>query len=89
MILLHGIEGPIMVNGKMYDIPDILTNMPSFSTLQDKDIAAIATYIRNSWGNAASPIPSRVISGVRVRNQGKVTPWNAAELDTLIFDATR
>ena len=89
MILLHGIEGPIKVNGKMYDIPDILPNMPSFSTLQDKDIAAIATYIRNSWGNAASPIPSRVISGVRVRNQGKVTPWYAAELDTLIFDATQ
>ncbi len=89
MILLHGIEGPIMVNGKMYDIPDILPNMPSFSTLQDKDIAAIATYIRNSWGNAASPIASKVISGIRVRNQGKVTPWYAAELDTLLFDATR
>lgn len=89
MILLHGIEGAITVNGKTYDIPDILPNMPSFSTLQDKDIAAIATYIRNSWGNSASPISPRTISGIRVRNQGKVTPWKAAELDTLLFNATQ
>jgi mono/diheme cytochrome c family protein/glucose/arabinose dehydrogenase len=89
MILLHGIEGPITVDGKRYTIPDILPNMPSFSTLQDRDIAAIATYIRNSWGNAAAAVSSKTISGIRVRNQGKVTPWTAAELDTLVFDATR
>ncbi len=85
MILLHGLEGPIIVNGKEYGIPDILPSMPSFSTLQDRDIAAICTYIRNSWGNAASNVSNRTIGGIRIRTQGKITPWNAAELDTLIF----
>jgi len=86
MILLHGMEGPVTVNRKVYDIPDILPSMPSFSTLQNEDIASIATYIRNSWGNAASPIKSGMIGHIRFRTQGQITPWKAAELDTLIFN---
>ena len=52
LILLHGIEGPIQVNGKRYDAPEILPVMPSHSTMGDADIASILTYIRNEWGNA-------------------------------------
>ncbi|MFH6602168.1 c-type cytochrome [Maribacter algicola] len=86
MILLHGMEGPVTVKGKLYDIPDILPSMPSFSTLQNEDIAAIATYIRNSWGNSASPLESRTVGGIRFRTQGQITPWKASELDTLRFN---
>lgn len=86
MILLHGMEGPVIVDGKMYNSPDILPSMPSFTTLQNNDIAAIATYIRNSWGNNASEIGSGTIGRIRFRTQGKITPWNAAELDTVIFN---
>ncbi|WP_273566072.1 c-type cytochrome [Maribacter halichondriae] len=86
MILLHGMEGPVIVDGKNYDIPDILPSMPSFTTLQNEDIAAIATYIRNSWGNSATPISSGTIGHIRFRTQGQITPWKASELDTLMFD---
>ena len=86
MIILHGMEGPISVNGKPYDIPQILPNMPSFSTLQDVDIAAIATYIRNAWGHSGSTVKSGTIGSIRFRTQGKITPWTASELDTLEFD---
>jgi len=85
MILLHGMEGPVEVKGKTYGIPDILPSMPSFSTLQDPDIAAIATYIRNAWGNQAPPVAGRQVTGIRFRTQGKVQPWTASELDTLQF----
>lgn len=86
MLLLHGMQGPVEVNGKKYNTPDILPEMPSFSTLQNEDIAAIATYIRNAWGNNESEVTSRTVGGIRFRTQGKVTPWTATELDTLIFD---
>jgi mono/diheme cytochrome c family protein len=86
MILLHGLEGAVTVNGKVYDIPDILPNMPSFSTLQNEDIAAIATYIRNTWGHSASELSSGRVGGIRFRTQGQITPWKATELDTLVFD---
>jgi mono/diheme cytochrome c family protein len=86
MILLHGMEGPVKVNGKEYNIPDILPSMPSFSTLQDQDIAAIATYIRNSWGHSNPAISGRLVGGIRFRTQGKIQPWKASELDTLQFN---
>ncbi len=89
MILLHGMEGPVRVNGKEYNIPDILPSMPSFSTLQDKDIAAIATYIRNAWGHSHPPLSGRTVGGIRFRTQGKIQPWTAGELDTLQFDPER
>ena len=86
MILLHGMEGPIDVNGKYYDIPEILPVMPSFSTLQNQDIAAIATYIRNTWEHSESVIKAQRVGHIRYRTQGKITPWTAAELDTFIFN---
>ncbi|WP_238857810.1 PVC-type heme-binding CxxCH protein [Poritiphilus flavus] len=87
MILLHGMEGPVKVAGKTYDIPDILPVMPSFSTLQNHEIAAIATYIRNTWGHSEPEISSGTIGHIRFRTQGKISPWKATELDTLNFNS--
>ena len=40
--------------------------MPSFAwRLSDAEVAAVVTYIRNSWGNAASPISAGAVSGMR------------------------
>jgi mono/diheme cytochrome c family protein len=81
LVLLHGMEGPVEVNGKLYDIPDILTVMPAHSTLDDRSISAILTYIRNEWSNAAGAVSGRVVSTTRHTSQGRVVPWTAAELN--------
>ncbi|EAZ79367.1 DUF7133 domain-containing protein [Algoriphagus machipongonensis] len=81
MILLHGIEGAINVDGKLYDAPDILPVMPSHSTMDDASIAAILTYIRNEWGNEATPISGRTVSKMRLTTQGRVYPWSPEELN--------
>ena len=39
--------------------------MQSFANLTDEEIAAIATYIRNSWGNAAPAVPTRLVAQER------------------------
>ncbi|MCU0355937.1 MAG: cytochrome c [Cyclobacteriaceae bacterium] len=46
-LMRHGIEGELMVNGKQYNQP-----MPGIPTLTDLEIAEIATYIYNTWGNS-------------------------------------
>ncbi|MCS5490072.1 DUF7133 domain-containing protein [Algoriphagus limi] len=84
LILLHGIEGPISVKGKLYDAPEILPVMPSHSTMDDRSIAAILTYIRNEWGNHAGPIPPRLVGGTRHTSQGRVYPWSETELNAHI-----
>jgi mono/diheme cytochrome c family protein len=63
-IVLFGMEGPIVVNGRNYNQP-----MPPQSYLSDKQIADILTYIRSSWENKASAVsPAEVL---KVRKLGK------------------
>ncbi|HEX5169886.1 MAG TPA: c-type cytochrome [Cyclobacteriaceae bacterium] len=86
LILLHGLEGPVDVNGKHYDEPDILPVMPSHSTLEDGSISDILTYIRNEWGNNGGAVSPRTVGITRVTSQGRVMPWTAAELNKHVED---
>jgi mono/diheme cytochrome c family protein len=86
LLVLHGMEGPLEVNGKLYDAPDILPVMPAHSTLDDGSISAILTYIRNEWGHTAGGISRSMVSTIRHTSQGRVTPWTAAELNKHIIE---
>ena len=81
LIILHGMEGPVEVAKKVYDVPDILPVMPAHSTMDDGSITAILMYIRNEWGNNAGPIGKRMVGMTRVTSQGRVVPWTAKELN--------
>lgn len=50
-IMLLGLSGPIVVNGKKYD-----QEMPSFADLKDKELADLLTFLRNHFGNKASAV---------------------------------
>jgi mono/diheme cytochrome c family protein len=40
--------------------------MPSFGwILNDDQVAAVLTYVRNSWGNAAAPVTASTVSKAR------------------------
>lgn len=84
LIVLHGLEGAIEVNGKKYDKPNILPVMPSHSTMDDSDVAAILTYIRNEWGNSGTPLTGRHVGMTRALSQGRVNPWTAKELNEYV-----
>ena len=45
-VIRHGLEGPVVVNGTEFNQP-----MPPNPQLKDIEIAEIATYITNAWGN--------------------------------------
>ena len=81
LLLSYGIEGPIDVKGKLYDVPDILPVMPSHGTMPLADMANIITYIRNDWGHSAEATSPRTVGMLRIKTQGKVTPWTADELN--------
>src|SRR5690606_20288088 len=49
--VLSGLEGEIVVNGVTYN-----SLMPAQSHISDADIAAITTYVLNSWGNPGGSI---------------------------------
>ena len=87
LIVLHGMEGPVEVNGKVYDEPDILPVMPAHSTLDDRSISSILTYIRNEWGNSAGAVSTGLVGRTRLTSQGRVVPWTATELKKQMLES--
>jgi cytochrome c553 len=58
--VLYGGYAPVTAgNPRPYGMP------PYFNTLSDADIAAILTYVRASWGNAAAPVSALDVERVR------------------------
>ena len=69
-IVLKGIYGPIVVNGKKY--PGQVPMTPYGGLLNDKEVAAVLTYIRNSFGNKASAVEEKTVKRVREEIKNKV-----------------
>jgi mono/diheme cytochrome c family protein len=77
-IALHGITGPIKVKGKEYKR---LPVMPGHAPLMDdKKIAAVLTYIRNTWGNKGKPMSVKKVKKLRKKYAKRKTPWTVKEL---------
>jgi len=60
--------------------------MPSFGRVagsgynwSDDRIAAVLTYIRQEWGNAAAPITTELVAAIRAK-EGNRKEWTAEEL---------
>jgi mono/diheme cytochrome c family protein/glucose/arabinose dehydrogenase len=73
--LLHGLQGPI--NGTTY--PDMMVPMGQNN---DEWVAAIASYVRNSFGNRASPIFPADVATVRAATTARKTPWPVPDLES-------
>ena len=58
-MLIHGMEGPIAVNGKIYDLP-----MPGVETLNGSQVYRIMEYINTSWGNDIETAPKEKVKAV-------------------------
>ena len=77
-VLLHGLNGPVEVKGSTYN-----GEMPAWSRLNDNQIAAVATYIRNTFGNKAAPVESATVTKIRQENAARTAPWTQVDLKSL------
>jgi len=59
-IIIKGLNGKIVVKGQEYN-----GAMSAFGTLSDYNIAAIATYERNAWGNAHGIVTPEQVASAR------------------------
>jgi mono/diheme cytochrome c family protein len=83
MILLKGLQGPLNVLGQNYN-----NVMPAWeTTLNDKKIASILTYIRQEWGNSAGPITPEQVAAGRKEFASRAEPWAEADLLAVPADA--
>ena len=70
--------GPITVLGK--DYPGQVPMTPYEGLLNDEEIAAVLTYVRNSFGNTASAITAEKVKEVRALTDGKSGFYSPEEL---------
>ncbi len=83
-IALNGLYGPIEVNGQEY--PGQVPMTPFGRMLKDDEIAAVLTYVRNSFGNKASVITAEQVNKVRSEtksNQGFYSPKELLKIHPL------
>jgi mono/diheme cytochrome c family protein len=77
-VAVHGLSGPIHINGKAAkNIPPI---MPGHGFLTDQQLADALTYVRNAWGNKSDQISPNQIKSYREKNADRVAPWTEDEL---------
>ncbi len=77
-IILKGLMGPIVVDGKNYE--GMVPMTPFEGMLNDQELAAVATYVRNSFGNKASVVSPEKVKEVRAKLQGKKAFYQSKKL---------
>ena len=77
-ILLHGIGGPITVQGRKWDM-----DMPGHGTFDDETLAAVLTYIRREWEHPYDPVTPDFVKKVRAATAGRESAWTNEELSKL------
>ncbi|MGB1260922.1 MAG: PVC-type heme-binding CxxCH protein, partial [Akkermansiaceae bacterium] len=75
-LTLKGLNGEIEVQGKKYNG----SMTPFEGLLNDKEVAAVLTYVRNSFGNKARVVKPEQVKAIRASMKGKPDLLNAAEL---------
>ncbi len=77
-IVLHGLTGPIEVEGREWDL-----SMPGLLALNDDQLSGLLTYVRREWGHQASPIDPEEVAQVRLKHDGRFDMWTVEELEQL------
>ena len=77
-LTLHGLMGPFELNGKKYD--GLVPMTPFGGMLKDDEVAAVLTYVRNSFGNKAPAILPSQIAPIRAATRTRQIFYQAAEL---------
>jgi mono/diheme cytochrome c family protein len=82
-IILKGIQGSFSVEGAQYN-----NQMPTWElTLSDKKIAAVATFVRSSFGNSAPEVTPAKVAAAKKEFAGQTTPWTADGIAKIPADA--
>jgi mono/diheme cytochrome c family protein/glucose/arabinose dehydrogenase len=77
-LILNGLHGPIEVLGQKYDGQVPMT--PFGALLNDDEVASVATYVRNAFGNKASVVYPEQVKKIRNATKEKSGFYSPAEL---------
>lgn len=81
-MVLHGVTGPITLNGKPFTTPAPIMP-PQGAALNDDQIASVLTYVRNSFGNKGSTVTADQVKAIREAEKARTAMWTQAELEKI------
>ncbi|MEY5027474.1 MAG: hypothetical protein RLZZ244_3002 [Verrucomicrobiota bacterium] len=77
-LAMFGLMGPLELNGKKYDGQVPMTGFGGL--LNDGELAAVLTFVRNSFGNEAAPVEAAQVAKVRAAYPGRLNFCTVEEL---------
>ncbi|SKC06404.1 DUF7133 domain-containing protein [Dyadobacter psychrophilus] len=83
-IILFGLTGPVKVNGKVYQTPEVSGDMPGIGYDKDmpsEDIAQLLSFIRKSWRNDADKVTTEEVEKTRQKLTGREKAFTENELN--------
>ncbi len=80
-IILNGLEGPLESNGESWN--DIMPGFLQDRRFTDDAVAALATFLRQSWGHSATPVSPEAVQRLRPELGGRQVGWTVEQLEEL------
>ncbi|NAS11544.1 PVC-type heme-binding CxxCH protein [Poritiphilus flavus] len=77
-LTMKGMMGPIEIKGKVY--PGQVPMTPFGGMLDDEEMAAVLTFVRNTFGNKADPVSPEKVKEIREEIKDKEGFYTAEEL---------
>lgn len=65
LIALHGMQGPVHVNGKLYEMSAVMPGIANSPELSDEDIVSILNFVRNAFSTSPRTINTEDIARLR------------------------
>ncbi|MEO1230532.1 MAG: cytochrome c [Myxococcota bacterium] len=83
-IVINGLMGEIEVKGTKYN--NVMAGLGG--ALKDEQIAAVLTYVRNSWGNSAPAVDVALVTAIREELKG-TSMWNGGDAVTAFAEGRK
>jgi putative heme-binding domain-containing protein len=77
-IVLHGIHGPVKVNGEEWNLK--MPGLGNSPVLNDERLAGVLSYVRRAWENYGSAVAPEQIAELRRSTPDRAMPWTVEEL---------
>ena len=80
LIILHGLKGPVHVNGKLYELNHAMPGLGNNKALDDKDISDIISYVSNAFSDKPKGVRPAKIKELRNEKPEKGSEYTEEEL---------
>ncbi|MEQ6120621.1 PVC-type heme-binding CxxCH protein [Reichenbachiella sp. MALMAid0571] len=85
-IVLHGLQGPVHVNGKLYELNGTMPGLANNKSLSDQDIVDIIRFLQNAYVHDKKSISTKEIKALRSKPPKNGKPYTEKELLEMNFE---